>query len=280
MNNVLPVTSVQNPLLPDPLSPDPQPSDAHLSDPQLSDPHFSDPHFSDPFLMNHLLAALPAKDRQELLQKAHTVQLSRDKVLYDNGQRIDTVYFPLDCLISVLAVGGPHQFLEVVVIGKEGVLGASVALGRDLAQVRAVVRHPGAALAISRADFMQEFVQSSALQRVLYRYTDTLLAQVTQIAACSHFHRLEARLARTLLSMREHLQSDQFHLTHEFLAMALGVRRVGVTKSAQSLQEKKLIYYHRGNIQILNPAGLLEVACICYPVLQAQDHGASAQAFI
>jgi CRP-like cAMP-binding protein len=107
-----------------------------------------------------------------------------------------------------------------------------------------------------------------SLRQLLYRYTDTLLAQAIQIAVCSRFHVLEARLARSLLITRDRLQSEKFHLTHEFLAHALGVRRVGVTKAASALQQQGLITYSRGNIEILDSAGLEAVSCRCYEMVK------------
>jgi len=145
-----------------------------------------------------------------------------------------------------------------------------------VAQVRAVVQRSGSASRIDSADFCAEFSKTESLQRLLYRYTDTLLGQAIQIAVCSRFHVLEARLARSLLITRDRLQSEKFHLTHEFLAHALGVRRVGVTKAASALQQQKLITYSRGNIEILDSAGLEAVSCRCYELVK--DAGASGMA--
>jgi CRP-like cAMP-binding protein len=114
---------------------------------------------------------------------------------------------------------------------------------------------------------------------VLYRYTDTLLAQAIQIAVCSRYHVLEARLARSLLVTRDRLQSDKFHLTHEFLAHALGVRRVGVTKAASALQQQGLIIYSRGNIEILDPEGLAAASCTCYEIVREAGAGGQAPVF-
>jgi len=115
---------------------------------------------------------------------------------------------------------------------------------------------------------------------VLYRYTDSLLAQAIQIAVCSRFHVLEARLARSLLVTRDRLQSDKFHLTHEFLAHALGVRRVGVTKAASALQQQGLIIYSRGNIEILDHEGLAAASCTCYEIVKEAGANAVASAFL
>ena len=159
-------------------------------------------------------------------------------------------------------------------------LGATVALGHDTTQVRAVVQRAGSASRIDANLFRAAFARSPALQRVLYRYTDTLLAQAIQIAVCSRYHVLEARLARSLLVTRDRLQSDRFHLTHEFLAHALGVRRVGVTKAASALQQQGLINYSRGNIEILDPERLAQAACTCYEIVREAGAGIPAPLFV
>jgi CRP-like cAMP-binding protein len=128
--------------------------------------------------------------------------------------------------------------------------------------------------------FRDEFARNPSLQRVLYRYTDTLLAQAIQIAVCSRYHVLEARLARSLLVTRDRLRSDKFHLTHEFLAHALGVRRVGVTKAASALQQQGLIIYSRGNIEILDAQRLAAAACTCYEIVREAGNGIVAPALV
>jgi len=221
---------------------------------------------------NRLLATLPTQDMERIHSLCGAVDVEIGEVLYEPGQAIRHIYFPEDCLISLLAVAEGRMTLEVGAVGREGMIGASVALGHELAQVRAVVQRAGSVLRMDAADFCAEFARMESLRRLLYRYTDTLLAQAIQIAVCSRFHVLEARLARSLLITRDRLQSEKFHLTHEFLAHALGVRRVGVTKAASALQQQKLITYSRGNIEILDSAGLEAVSCRCYELVK--DNGA------
>ncbi|WP_038494624.1 Crp/Fnr family transcriptional regulator [Janthinobacterium agaricidamnosum] len=231
---------------------------------------------STPPLGNRLLASLPEDDLAHLSALTDTVTVEVGDVLYEPGQAIRYIYFPADSLISLLAVAEGRMTLEVGSVGREGMLGSSVALGHDVAQVRAVVQRSGRTTRIDSTDFCAEFSRMESLQRLLYRYTDTLLAQAIQIAVCSRFHVLEARLARSLLITRDRLQSEKFHLTHEFLAHALGVRRVGVTKAASALQQQKLITYSRGNIEILDSAGLEAVSCRCYELVK--DAGAIGMA--
>ena len=233
-----------------------------------------------PDVGNRLLASLPEDDLLHLESLCEQVHSDVGDVLYEPGQAIQYIYFPSDSLISLLAVAEGRMTLEVGSVGREGMIGSSVALGHELAQVRAVVQRAGHSSRIHAADFCAEFARMESLQRLLYRYTDTLLAQAIQIAVCSRFHVLEARLARSLLITRDRLQSEKFHLTHEFLAHALGVRRVGVTKAASALQNQKLITYSRGNIEILDSAGLEAVSCRCYEMVKDTGSIGMANVFL
>lgn len=232
----------------------------------------------EPPARNRLLASLPDDDLAQLDTLCETVEAEAGEALYEPGHDIDYIYFPIDALVSLLAVAEGRMTLEVGAVGREGMLGASVALGHRQAQVRAVVQRAGTLLRMPAEDFRTEFARTESLQHLLHRYTDTLLAQAIQIAVCSRFHVLEARLARSLLITRDRLQSEKFHLTHEFLAHALGVRRVGVTKAASALQHQKLITYSRGNIEILDSAGLEAVSCRCYELVK--DNGAIGMATV
>jgi CRP-like cAMP-binding protein len=229
---------------------------------------------------NLLLAALPPEELACMLPALDQVRVEVGAVLCEPGDPIRHIYFPHDALISLMAVAEGRMTLEVGLVGREGMLGATVALGHDVTQVRAVVQRAGTASRIEAARLRTEFARNPSLQRVLYRYTDSLLAQAIQIAVCSRYHVLEARLARSLLITRDRLQSDKFHLTHEFLAHALGVRRVGVTKAASALQQQGLINYSRGNIEILDPRGLAAASCTCYAIVREAGAGVVAPAFV
>ncbi len=229
---------------------------------------------------NQLLAALPPADLARFSPMLELVQVEIGEVLAEPASTISHIYFPHDSLISLLGVAEGRMTLEVGLVGREGMLGATVALGHDVSQVRAIVQRAGAACRMDSGEFRAEFARNPSLQRVLYRYTDTLLAQAIQIAVCSRFHVLEARLARSLLITRDRLKSDKFHLTHEFLAHALGVRRVGVTKAASALQQQGLIIYSRGNIEILDVQGLAAASCKCYEIVKDAGATALATAFV
>lgn len=217
---------------------------------------------------NSLLAALPRTEYQRLLAGLEPVKLTFGEVIYEPGQPIRHTYFPNDCLVSLLAVVEGRTVLEVGLVGSEGMVGIPLALGIGVSPIRALVQRTGTAMRMKAARFGHEFSRNPSLQRELFRYAHTLMAQATQIAVCSRFHVLEARLARSLLMARDRMQSNDFRLTHEFLARLLGVRRVGVTKAAGALQQRKLISYTRGNIRILDQRGLEAVSCPCYQIVR------------
>lgn len=213
---------------------------------------------------NSILAALSRKAYLALLPGLAPVELAFGHVLYEPGDAIPDVYFPGKSVVSLLTVVDEHEALEVGLVGREGMVGIPLALGIDVSPVRALVQGAGSALQMSAPRFRKAFDASPPLQRGLHRYAHELMAQVTQTAACNRFHRVDARLARWLLMTRDRVRSGEFHLTHEFLAHMLGVRRVGVTEAASDLQQRGLIAYSRGDISILDHSGLEAAACSCY----------------
>ncbi|MDO8596673.1 MAG: Crp/Fnr family transcriptional regulator, partial [Sulfuricaulis sp.] len=217
---------------------------------------------------NSLLAALPHAEYQRLLTGLEPVTLTFGEVLYAPGKPIRHVYFPIDCLVSLLTMVESRRSLKVGLVGHEGMVGIPLALGINVSPVRALVQGAGTAMRMEAAPFRKELLQSMPLQRVLYRYTHTLMAQFAQTAACNNFHSVKARLARCLLMARDCARSNEFRLTHEFLAQMLGMRRVGVTTAAGALQKLKLISYSRGNIRILDRKGLEAAACKCYRIIK------------
>jgi CRP-like cAMP-binding protein len=204
------------------------------------------------------------------------VTLTFGEVLYEPGETIRHVYFPGDSLVSLLTLADGHLALEVGLIGREGMVGIPLVLGHDASSVRALVQGTGTALRMPSVSFREEFRLCLPLQHELYRYVHALMAQISQTAACNRFHVVEMRLARWLLMTHDRVKSDRFRMTHEFLGHMLGVRRVGVTKAAQALQKRKLIRYSRGDITVLNRAGLEAAACECYEVVKDMHDGSRA----
>jgi CRP-like cAMP-binding protein len=222
------------------------------------------PHTQSAPTTNRLLAALPRKDRQRFLADCEPVNLVFDEILAEPGERIQHVFFPTESYISLTTPTDHSASLEVGLVGNEGMLGIPLILGVNVSSLHAVVQGTGAALRMNFAPFRRQLDLSPALQRGLKRYLYVMLGQLAQSAACTHFHVVEARLARWLLMSQDRAHADSFHVTHEFLAYMLGVRRVGITKAAMSLQTRKLISYHRGNITVLDRDGLEAASCGCY----------------
>ena len=213
---------------------------------------------------NQLLAALPRKDYARLLPALAPVSLEFGQILYEPEQPITHVYFPIDSLVSLLVPSNGRQLLEVGMVGYEGMVGASIALGMPSSSLVALVQGGGSALRMSAGRFRSELAGNPPLQLMVNRHLHALLAQISKTVACNHFHVVEARLARWLLMTRDRMRSLEFRMTHQFLAQMLGVRRVGVTEAAGALQGRKLIEYARGQIRILDPLGLEAVSCCCY----------------
>lgn len=217
---------------------------------------------------NTLLAGLPRQSFRNLLPGLVPVTLAFGDVLYEPGDTIGDVYFPSRSVVSLLTVVDGRDALEVGLVGREGMVGIPLTLGVRLSPVRALVQGAGAAMQMSARRFRKAFDASAPLRRSLQRYTYDLMAQITQTAACNRFHGVEERLARWLLMTRDRVGSPQFRLTQEFLSHMLGVRRVGVTNAASALQRRRLIEYRRGNIRILDSAGLEAAACSCYELVR------------
>jgi CRP-like cAMP-binding protein len=213
---------------------------------------------------NRLLAALPAADRSRMLAACDNVELVFADVLHAPGKPVTSIYFPLRGFISLIMPADASASLEVGLVGDEGMFGVCQALGVDTSPLAAVVQGAGSALRIGSAAFREELSRGVALKRGIDRYVSVHLNQLAQAAACTRFHVVEARLARWLLMTQDRAHAHAFHVTQEFLALMLGVRRVGVTKAAQSLQRRGLIRYHRGDIVVLDRRGLRAAACRCY----------------
>ena len=214
--------------------------------------------------VNDLLQALPAGALRRMMAGCEPVELAFADVLYTPAERISHVYFPTTSFISLIMPIDASASLEVGLVGNEGMFGIPLVLGIDVSPVRAVVQGAGSALRMDAASFCRELGRNEALHREIDRYVFVHLSQLAQTAACTRFHVVEARLARWLLMTQDRAHADNFRVTQEFLALMLGVRRVGVTKAASSLQRRRLIRYSRGDMTVLDRRGLKAASCGCY----------------
>lgn len=213
---------------------------------------------------NQLIAQLPRKDRQSLLAACVSVRLELGEVLCQAGKFTSHVYFPVSGYVSMLAEVAGHPGLEVGLVGREGMIGASLSLGVDRSPLLAMVQGAGSARRMSSADFLLELAQNKKLQSQVGRYLYINMVQLASTATCLRYHLIGPRLARWLLMTQDRARASRFHMTHELLARMLGVRRVGITVAAGALQRQGLIAYHRGNIEVIDRLGLEAAACGCY----------------
>jgi CRP-like cAMP-binding protein len=234
--------------------------------------------------LNRLLGLLSSRDYERLRPHLHRVPLAYRQSLYRVRQRLGFVYFiesGVGSLVNTMANGAAA---EVGTIGNEGMVGLPLLLGDDRAPTSVYVQVPGMGLRMTAARFSAELAHSASMRTVMLRYAHALFNQVAQSAACNHFHTLQQRCCRWMLMTHDRMQSDEFLLTQEFLAMMLGVQRTGVSLAAGALQRAGLIHYSRGVVTILNRRGLQQRACECYGLskrefdrlLGNQPHRASA----
>lgn len=214
---------------------------------------------------NRLLAVLPDEIHEKLAPKLKLVSLEQGKILHHPGETIKELYFPLDCLISITIVMNDGTTAETGVVGNREVLGVNAFMGgRETTQTEYIVQIAGSAIKVDAKLLRDEFERNQELRNLLLRYTQALIAQISQTTACNSLHSLEKRLARWLLEAQDRIEKDDLKLTQEFIAEMLGVRRAGVTQAAQKLQESGLIRYNRGHVQILNQRVLEATSCECF----------------
>jgi CRP-like cAMP-binding protein len=220
---------------------------------------------------NQILTALSADVLDRLTPHLERVTLSQGSIIHKPGEPLLHLFFPLDCLFSITITMQDGATAEVGMIGNQEVLGLNTLMGNSAStQTAYMVQIPGSAMRIETQRLRQEFKRHDELHDVLLRYTQAFMAQVSQTAACNALHTLDQRLPRWLLETQFRIHSDYLPLTQEFIAHMLGVRRARVTQAAQKLQERKLIQYQRGKVQILNQSGLEASACECFRTTRAE----------
>lgn len=220
---------------------------------------------------NKLLGALPPADFKHISPHLALVNLSLGQVLYEPGVLMRSAYFPIDCIVSLIYVMINGASTEIGIIGNEGVVGVSLFMVGQSTPSRAVVQSSGYAYRLSGQAVRDEFERGGAMQHVLLRYTQSLIAQMAQTAACNRHHALDQQLCRWLLLSLDRLNSNELYMTQVMIANMLGVRREGVNEAASKLQEAGLIKYSRGRITVLDRPGLERRACECYAALKAEN---------
>ena len=220
--------------------------------------------------LNHLLAALPAREWQHWQPQLELVDMPLGQVLYESGVTLSHVYFPIDSIVSLLYVMENGASAEIAVVGYEGIVGVSLFMGGGSTPSRAVVQSAGQGYRLSAGALNREFDAGGAVLHLLLRYTQALITQMSQTAVCNRHHTLDQQLCRWLLLSLDRLQGNELVMTQELIANMLGVRREGVTEAAHQLQEVGLIRYARGHISVLNRRALEERTCECYAVVKKE----------
>jgi CRP-like cAMP-binding protein len=221
-------------------------------------------------LQNHLLAALPLEEWDRLRTHMELQPMPLGHVLYESGSKMRYVYFPVTSIVSLLYVMEDGASAEIAIVGNEGIVGISLFMGGETTPSRAVVQSAGYAYRVPGSFLKQEFFRAGPLQRLLLRYTQALITQMSQTAVCNRHHSVEQQLGRWLLMSMDRLPSNELIMTQELIANMLGVRQEGVTESAGKLQKLGLISYNRGHIVVLDRPALEAHACECYAVVKTE----------
>jgi CRP-like cAMP-binding protein len=219
---------------------------------------------------NLLLGALPAADFERLRPRLTLVELSLGETLYEHGVTIHSAFFPIDSIVSLLYVMANGASAEIGIVGREGVIGVSLFMAGETTPSRAVVQSSGFAYRLPGAVVRDEFARGGAMQHLLLRYTQSLIAQMAQTAACNRHHSVDQQLCRWLLLSLDRLDSNKLVMTQALIADMLGVRREGVNEAASKLQQDNLIAYSRGQIIVIDRPGLEARTCECYAALRME----------
>jgi CRP-like cAMP-binding protein len=220
--------------------------------------------------LNHLLDALPPDIQGRFFEHLELIALPLGKVLYESGDTMRHVYFPCDCIVSLLYVMESGASAEISVVGNEGVVGVSLFMGGESTPSRAIVQSAGSAYRLAGQRIKDEFNRHGELMLLLLRYTQALITQMAQTAVCNRHHSIDQQLCRWLLLSLDRLPDNKLTMTQELIANMLGVRREGVTDAAGKLQKLGVINYSRGHITVLNRSKLEGLSCECYAVVKRE----------
>jgi CRP-like cAMP-binding protein len=219
---------------------------------------------------NLLLAGLSLEERNRLFPHLQLVLMRLGKSVYEPGAVLRHVYFPVDCIVSLLYVMENGESAEISIVGNEGLVGIALFMGGETTPSRAIVQSAGYAYQLSAQRLKDEFHRNGNLQVLLLRYTQSLITQMSQTAVCNRYHSVDQQLCRWLLLSLDRLPSNQLTMTQELIANMLGVRREGVTDAAGKLQKLGVIRYQRGHITVLDRQKLEHLSCECYGVVKKE----------
>lgn len=219
---------------------------------------------------NHLLANLPVAELERLSVRLERVPMKLGEMLYEPGGQLQHAYFPTTAIVSLHYVTESGGSAEAAGVGNEGVVGVSLFMGGNTTPSSAVVQTAGHAYRMERSVLLEEFNRAGLMQRLLLRYTQALITQIMQTAACNRHHSVEQQLCRWLLLTIDRVPSAELIMTQELIASMLGVRREGITEAAGKLQTAGFIRYRRGHIAVLDRAGLETRSCECYAVVKKE----------
>jgi CRP-like cAMP-binding protein len=220
---------------------------------------------------NLLLKALPAKVRERVFPELKLTELPLGDVLYESGDVMHDVYFPTDSIVSLLYVMEDGRSAEISVVGNEGIVGIALFMGGESTPSRAIVQSAGHAYRLQGKRLKREFDRNGELHHLLLRYTQALITQMAQTAACNRHHTIDQQLCRWLLLSMDRLKGPEINMTQELIANMLGVRREGVTEAASKLQQAGVIQYQRGHIKVLDRPELEKIVCECYAVVKKES---------
>jgi CRP-like cAMP-binding protein len=218
--------------------------------------------------VNQILAALPELVYRRLISQLEEVELLQGEIIYQTKEAIEYVYFPINTAISLVSIMEDGSTTEICLVGREGTIGLPVVLGDNISSHLAIAQISGSAIKINASAIVKEFARGEDLQKILLLYTKARLTAIGQIAACNCQHVIEQRLARWLLCVSDRIDRSDFMVTQESIASMLGVRRSGINKAANTLQQAGLISYSRGRMNILNRSKLETTACECYQIIK------------
>ena len=219
---------------------------------------------------NHLLASLPMSVKKQFFPRLELVELELGDVIYESGHPQEFVYFPTNCIISLVYVTLDGASAEVSVVGYEGMVGVAVFMGGESTPSQAVMQSKGFAYRMTSMELMSEFNANAAVRVLMLRFTQALITQIAQTAVCNRHHSIDQQLCRWLLLSLDRLQGNCLKMTQELIARMLGVRREGVTEAAGKLQKLGVIRYHRGQITVIDKPALEVLCCECYAVVKRE----------